>query len=594
MNADETTIDQLIAGTKQYIIPVFQRDYEWGRERWKILWDDILSVFDDFELNLTHFIGPIVVVSKALPYEYPLHLVIDGQQRLVTTFIILAAIRDRARTLGLGSLARSVQTNSLTFLHTDGRLIYKLRPRIRDRETLNRILDGKTDDIDVNSLLTESYHYFLDEIRRLTPDQPSLFENDSPEKTLPRLYHTITQRLIAVTITLGNNDNPSNIFESLNFKQELLADSDLIRNYIFMQIPVDKQDEFHNAEWKSFEDMFNDLPYDDKEKKKVLTDFFYRYLITRTHYFPRKILYSQFTEYVNELFRKGTTPTQLVNELKQFGHYFLVITQSGFADSELEESLERFRRLDTPTAVSLVLAIYERYDKGEKSDRRITASTFLAMLQIIESFILRRAITRENTRNYGEDFALAIAHIDSVNSLIRYFDSKGWPTDERIIDALREFPIYHREPKKTAIILREIERSFGHKEEVHLEKTTVEHVMPRNLTFEWRAMIGPRADEVHERLLDTIGNLTLTGYNVEMGAKPYQDKREYYLQSKIELNNYFRNHDKWGEDEILARSRVLAEQLTKIWIRPESTSPQRMAKGGAGEDEAKPIPNRLF
>ncbi len=565
MKAQPVSMSDILAGPKQYVIPVFQRYYEWQHDRWQVFWQDLSALVDEYDTNLTHFIGPMVIIAEAVPYDAPRYLVIDGQQRLMTIFVLLSVIRDRAKALKLKNIANAIDLNSLFFFNTDGDRMNKLIPRLRDRDTLSNILNTKHKELDPDSLLTKAYDYFTHEVGQISPIQGDLFA-DEPEKILDTLYQTITQRLRIVMITLDHDDNPSNIFESLNFKSEKLSDADLIRNYVFMQMKtVEEQEEFNNAVWKSFEELFN---FSDKSRQ-LLTDFYYRYLISRTEYLARKRLYNLFTSYVDK-FLKDDKPTkllQLVNELKQFAHYFISIIHK-CDDSDLETAFKRFRELDTDTAIPLIVYLYEKYEK-RNGKSELSKPQFLNMLRIIESFILRRSILRERTRGYGLNFANARPHASDLNSLMKYFASKGWPTDRHIREAIKDFAFYHRERKKCSLILKEIERSFGHKERVNLNELTIEHVMPQNLTSNWRKMLGSHAEELHEKYLHTIGNLTLTGYNLEMGDSPYEEKRQVYRNSNLQLNSYFKTHEKWTDKEILERTETLTARFIDLWIRPD-------------------------
>jgi uncharacterized protein with ParB-like and HNH nuclease domain len=586
MQAQPTNMNNILGGPKQYVIPVFQRYYEWREERWKSLWQDLYALVEEYDNDLTHFIGPMVIVSQTVPTEVPRFLVIDGQQRLMTISVLLCAVRDRATALGFTNIAGSIEANSLTFFSTEGEKVPKIIPRSRDRDTLTSILRANYKQVDHDSLLMKAYQYFFSEIEKITPNQPSLFEGIPPNQALERINQVITVRLRVVSITLDNSDNPSNIYESLNFKGQSLSDADLIKNYIFMQLKkLNEQEEFEATVWRPFEELFGF----NEAAKQSLTDFYYRYLITRTNYLARKRLYTLFTSYTDQ-FLKQAQIKSLVLELKRFARYFVAITRE-CNDPELEDSFKRFRKLETDTAIPLVLHLYERYD-----EEKITKSTFLTMLRVIESFILRRFILRERTRGYGLDFSPDVVKAERLNDLIRYFVNKGWPTDREVKDALCTFDFYRRSPTYSHLILTEIENSYGHKEKINLNDVTIDHVMPQTLTIAWSTMLGANADEIHEKYKHTIGNLTLTGYNTEMSNKTYDEKRAYYETSNLQLNKYFGTQPKWTEEEILARTEFLADKFTGIWERPSELStplPRTTRRPTASKKKENAQPNLI-
>lgn len=231
MNAVARSISDILNGQNQYVIPVFQRMYEWSEVRWESLWNDLLAIYNEPDYKFTHFIGPMVVIANASPGDVPQFSVIDGQQRLLTLSVLLAALRDRARALSLVDLANAIDTSTtLSFKNTKGKEIFKIHPRSRDRDVLNKIIHSHSDEINQELLLSKAYKYIITKLEELTPTQRDLFKTEAaPLDILEGIYNAITQRFKTVMITLDYGDNPSNIYESLNFKNASLFDSDLIK-----------------------------------------------------------------------------------------------------------------------------------------------------------------------------------------------------------------------------------------------------------------------------------------------------------------------------------------------------------------------------
>jgi hypothetical protein len=177
------------------------------------------------------------------------------------------------------------------------------------------------------------------------------------------------------------------------------------------------------------------------------------------------------------------------------------------------------------------------------------------------------------TRGYGLDFAQAVTNSDDFDSLLAYYSQKGWPTNAEIREILPLFRFYRRERDKCQLVLQEVERSFGSKELVNFDdpdqRITIEHVLPQTLTKEWSEMLGENDKELHERYADTIGNLTLTGYNPELSNRNFVQKKEVLAQSHLALNGYFSDFDKWTVEEIRQRTGWLADRFLAIWWRPE-------------------------
>lgn len=577
MDAKPLSVSDIFSGDKQYVIPVFQRSYSWKIDEWEPLWNDIKEVTEIREgFYSSHFIGPFIVIPKVDPTEDQTQvLVIDGQQRLITLTILLCVLRDRAKALNLNNLADSIEANAIFFKDTGGKNQHKIIPRLRDSEVLLKIIHGNNNNLDSDSLITKAYDFFSDKIIEDTSTTQSsanneLFANEFKE-TIDSYYQAIRKRLRAVWVTLDSYDNPSAVFESLNFKGERLTDADLIRNYVFMQLPVEKQETFDNNVWKPFETQFENEGILDS---KGLTDFYYKFLTTKKGYFPKTTLYANFMSYVDNIQKKSlgdnitrNLSNDLVDDLKTYARYYLRIVYENEKNLELLKSFKRFNKLDVSTAIPLILALYRKFDLN-----KISLSDFLLIMQLIESFVIRRSIMRMRTRGYGQDFAKAINHSDEENlnfeSISKYFLKRGFPDDEEIENALIEFPIYYHESVKTKLILTELEKLHGHKEKIKQENLTIEHVMPQNLTLEWKEMLGENAEEIHDKYVHTIGNLTLTGYNPNLSNLPFDRKREIFSESNLELNKEIAKNNKWTEKEIISRSKDIADKLIKHWLKP--------------------------
>lgn len=577
MHAQTAEIGDILAGERQFVIPIFQRFYSWKLPEWQTLWNDIHMLIEERDGYHYHFIGPFITVSRALNFEASTLLVIDGQQRLITLTVLLCALRDKARELGFKDLGDMIETNTIVFMNRKGKKVSKIIPRSRDREIFKRIIDGSLLPKGDDSLLSEAYRFFIKQLSKIgasNSNQYSFPVDSSSEETINSLYRAITKRLRLVLITLDDFDNPSNVYESLNFKGERLQEADLIRNYIFMQVRLDNQEDFDNNIWRGFENVF--IENIDIENKKSdddvlseLTDFYYRYLTSKKGYFTKNRLYQEFMKFVDENYKGGLEELEeLINELKRFARYYLRIKNCTAPELELNEAFKRFKALEVDTALPLLLYLYECYE-NEDHDVRISLSDFLIMLQAIESFLLRRSIMRMRTRGYGLDFAQAIKYASTYENLIMFLASKGWPTDQFISEELKVFPIYRHESKKAFLILSEIERSYGHKEKVNVDNLTIEHIMPQNLSIAWRNVLGSDAENIHTKYVHTIGNLTLTAYNVNLSNDVFQEKKKIYVESKLTLNNYFLDLEEWKMEELLNRSEMLIDQFKKLWPRPK-------------------------
>jgi uncharacterized protein DUF1524 len=254
--------------------------------------------------------------------------------------------------------------------------------------------------------------------------------------------------------------------------------------------------------------------------------------------------------------------------LNEFAEYYFYIVALKEPDADIRKALSRINKLSIDTATPFLLSLFYRY-YNNSAENKIDKAEFVAYLQNLESFVIRRSFLRLRTRGYGLDFADAIKKSSTLDDLRKYFGAKGWATDQEIRDALHTFQIYIHEKKKANVILGEIEQALGHKEEVNLEDLTIEHVLPQALTDEWRSMLGNNPDIVHEKYVHTIGNLTLTGYNDELGNLPFHEKKAILKESKLSINKYFDKIDTWDETHITNRTDTITKQINRLWPRPK-------------------------
>lgn len=573
MDPKEQYLEKLIRSSNQFIMPVFQRFYVWNKPLWLTLWKDIIVLIEEDDIKSKHFMGPMIFSDNTSLSSGSKTMVIDGQQRLITIFILLAVIRDHAKKMNLKDKAESIDSIYLFSINRDNEIIPKIEPRMMDRDTFLKIINNNHENIGSDSLVSKAYQFFSHKIEEILPLQGDLFKSSTPQVFIEKLINTITMRLCVLAIELSPDDNPSTIYYSINFKSEPLSDADLIRNYVFMQFKsFEEQEQFNTTNWGGFEELFGVTEQSRESKKSTkekedLSDFYYRYLLSKQGYFPYKKVYSQFISYANEFTRtKNKSLPKLVNELKLYANYSFSIL-SECKESDLEAAFKRFRLLEREkSTIPLLLYWYNKYEENKSFK-----PTFLEMLRIIESFILRRAILKRRTlRGYGEILTKAIEYADTPVKLMQFLADKDWPNDQDVRKALKDYPFYHESTEQTKLVLSEIERSYGHKEIVNLEdpRITIEHVMPQTLNESWQQMLGKDFNKIHKKYIHTLGNLTLTGYNGEMGNRAYKKKRQELINSHLELNTYFKNHEKWTEKEILERSDTLIDRFITIWKRP--------------------------
>ena len=539
MQAKETKIQDIIEGTKQYVIPLFQRTYSWTSKEWDILWKDLIELCE-MENPRTHFIGSIVnMPTVSVPEGVAKYLLIDGQQRLTTIFILLTLLRNKSKENQNIRFADEINNTLLVNQYKDGNDFYKLMPTQIDRNTFHGLINGNS--IEIENQITRAYSFFEKKFKQ---------NNYEPEK----LKKIITNYFSLVSIVLDADDNPYLVFESLNAKGRPLTQADLIRNYFFMRIHVDKQEKVYNEYW---------LPMQEALKDN-LTEFIRHYLMRNGDNIKQSDVYYSLKDNVST-----KNAVDYLTDLKKHAMFYQKLVYPEFEqDQELQKYFYRLNRIEVTTAYPLLMNIYNDY-----IDERVTKTDFVSILKTLENYLIRRFICNVPTNQLNKIFPVLYSQIRSkgfngfVENLQEYLKNKGYPKNNEFYLRFKEAKFYGAGDRqvKTKLILETIEDNFAHIETVHFENLTIEHIMPQALSEWWQNHIGENWEEIHSLFLHTIGNLTLTAYNSELSNDSFDLKKQRYKESHLELNKYFNEVIRWTETEIEIRADILSKEAIKIW-----------------------------
>lgn len=551
MKAGELTLLGTLTAQQQYIIPIFQRYYRWDRKEWDQLWTDICELRQ--KEGKRHFMGALVFVpDKNVTYTYPTYQVIDGQQRLITFSLLFAALRNACTTAGQDDLASEITNSVLIHQYKKGPERFRVFPRQRDRQDF---MDAVTGTEAPGNRIGKALRYFTESI---TEDIPQDAE------ALRSFYNFLLGSLEFVHINL-DGENPYKIFRSLNYDGVDLTSADLIRNFVFMNVPIDQQDDFDTALWTPLESHF----LTDKKEidTKAVSLFFRDFLMTSGDHIAPADTFEAF----EDRYKGGFMPTALTKELTAAAELYDQITGTTLhPDATIETTLAKLRRLDSSTAYPLVLKLM-----GRMQSEQISHGEFVDSVELLSGFIFRRYICGETSRAYSKWFVAACKVVNSEHpceSLELFLMERGFPGDARFQAALSRFPLYSG--KYAFEVLRQLELSFGSKEAPNPENATIEHIMPQTLSKEWREDLGSDARQIHDEWVDTLGNLTFTGYNTGLSNRRFAVKMQGigdtlgYLKSNFELTKMFLSCTEWGTEQIESRGEELAERASGIWKGP--------------------------
>ena len=555
MDAKKGNIFEVLNGYKQFIIPVYQRIYSWEIPQCKRLWQDIVNMQKTNKIG--HFVGSIVnVAEQVMPTGVQKFMIIDGQQRMTTLTILLIALRDYA--IDNPSIT-SVNSNMITDMclkntYQEGDDSYKLLLTKSDRDTLIELIDRVSNPCKSSMRIIDNYDFFRSEI-------------NNTELTSSQVYEAVG-KLQLVNITLDRNiDDPQLIFESLNSTGMDLSQSDLIRNHILMRLDNVTQTRIYKHFWYPMEKLFG------YEKQSDLMDRFFRdYLTFKNARIPNlSKIYDEFQTYHNN---------STVGDIDEFcadifdkANFYTNMIFSNTGNNEIDSLLSEIKTLQMDVVYPFLLRIYSDYN-----DSKISLEDFIYIIKLCISYSVRRTICGVPTNSLNKTFAIlknSIRNDDYLNSLKVAFVSmesyKSFPSNTDFTTAITIKDIYNMRIRN--YVLGKIE-SHQNKSPIIVSNYTIEHVMPQNpnLSTEWIDCLGENIwQDVQEKYLHTIGNLTLTAYNSEMSDKSYLEKLNMnggFKESGLRINKFLIHQTTWNKDLILQRAGILGDISNEIWEYP--------------------------
>lgn len=567
MQAGETTLNKLLNTSRQFIVPIFQRNYSWQKSQYEQLWFDILRA-SKFKEKQNHFIGSIVYIDMGTPAGRPQQLLlIDGQQRLTTISILLCAIKDYVQKFNLETKLINLAKIKNQFLYNSDEIDedrYKLLLNVQDKETYIKLIDNTI--FTVNKPATniiKCYEFFYERIEDFIKEYGQIDE----------IYAGIF-KLSLVSISLDkDSDNPQMIFESMNSTGKDLSQTDLLRNYLLMDLTPEKQTRLYKTYWKPMEELFGEDIYKNDLNK---FDYFIRDFLTLksdTGYICKiNNVYENFKRYYLD---NNCEKFAVLKDLFTYAKYYACIDLLQENDDELKLYWQEFKKLDSHVVYPFLLKLYDDYSR-----QILIKEDFKKILQVVISYLWRRAICEIPTNSLSKTFATlyqAVDKDDYVNSVIKAFvfksSYKRFPSDYEVREKLQIKDIYHFRLRK---YLLEALENYYHKEPIDLNTAnyTIEHIMPQNIehNLSWQQMLGEDWQEVHSLYLHTLGNLTITGYNAEMSNKSFVEKvngESGFKHSHLKLNESIAQSDVWNKKAIQRRTNILTDIILKIWKYPE-------------------------
>ena len=562
MNGNAQKLIKYMDGaSKRFIIPVYQRNYDWKMEHCKQLYDDLVKVIR--QNRKSHFFGSIVSVQSETGTMEEF-LIIDGQQRLTTISLLLLAIYHLLCSGKMVSHDRQLTDKILKKYLIDEyepeEKRIKLKPIKNDQKAFGILFDKDEERIP-DSNLTINYQYFYDRIQR-------------EELSIDELFDAIC-RLEIINISLNHEDNPQLIFESLNSTGLDLSEGDKIRNYILMGLPNDQQAKFYEKYWNRIE---NHTDYD-------VSSFVRDYLSIKQQSTPNmNSVYPAFKKYVEDAEQADIEP--LLKDLLEYAKRYALLLRGGHSDDRLNGCIYRLNRLSTSVTRPFLLEALRLRENGV-----LSADELVEIFQFTESYLFRRTICDLPTNALNKIFLLLhreIVRMDSSEenyaekfkyALLSKKERARYPSDDEFAESMSMRNIYGMNPKNKLYLFERLENAgTGETKDVwgHLDRGeySIEHVMPQHLTAAWVTALGEEHEMIHTNWLHRLANLTLTAYNSRYSNSPFTDKRDMahgFKDSGLRVNQWIGQKDKWGLPELEERDQLLRNRVIGIWPYPTSS-----------------------
>lgn len=578
MRAHEVSFLDLVQGEKQFQVPLYQRTYAWKIKQLEQLWRDLVDQAEALASptgRSGHFIGSIVLAPSPSLSAGGVQrwLVVDGQQRLTTLMLALTAIKDHVRE-SEPAVADRIQRQYLVNEFRAGDEHLRLLPTQADREVFRSLVLGSGQEVGLTGGIAEAYQFF----------RAALVRADDPEdpEDINRIEQVIRSGLSIVEITADRDDNVFRIFESLNNTGLTLSQSDLLRNYLFMRLPTRGEDVYRDL-W---------MPLQNRLSSNELELLVWLDLVIRGNEMVKQsdIYRAQQTRLEGGAPDDEDAVVRFVAELgRRARHLERVLHPAKEPDVRIRRGLERLGDWGAQTSYPLVLHLFDLLERGVT-----TAEGVAEALLCIESYLVRRMVCQVPSNNLNRVFNAsppAIGDAPDAAAAVRSYLSgrrRYWPSDVEVRRSVRTRPFYWTGRwSQRFFVLRRLEESYRASEPVDFTKAqlTIEHVLPQTATNEWLDLLaeevtdegGPQ--QLHDLVVHTLGNLTLTAENSRLSNDPFSRKQDILSASSLQMNREIADVTGWGKARILERADRLADRMVELWPGPVDRSAEPADEG---------------
>lgn len=560
MKGDAKPLYKLLDGSdRKLFIPVYQRNYDWKRDNCEQLFRDLGKLINSDRRS--HFFGSIVTAHLHGGDQDSL-VIIDGQQRITTVSLLLLAmvnaVKDGDANADSPSVCDKIMTSCIIDEYSTDSTKVRLKSASGDSEAFLKIVGNEKDSFIESSNITVNYRFLYDLVKGMEWSVDKLFE--------------AVRKLEIINIFVEDDDDPQLIFESLNSTGLKLTKADMIRNFVLMGLEPKKQEDYYRKYWVKIE---------ENTQRSRTADFFRDFLTVRQGSIPSiDSVYSEFKKYAED-----RDTEEVLKDLLGMSKIYSKILSPGQYGEEVNGILSRFNILEMTVAYPYLMSLLSYFDEGSMDE-----DDLVRVLGCIETFVFRRQICGYPTASLNKIFCTlhgeALKAMNSANSyassviyvLLSKTRSSVFPRDAEYSKEFVTKDIYSMQKKNRLYLFDRLENQKSRETNDVIGKIrshvyTIEHIMPQTLSEDWKKDLGENWQHVYDTWLNTIANLTLTGYNSRYLNKRFIEKKDAengFSDSSLRLNKFLQKCDKWTETELQKRSDLLLELALNLWPYPKT------------------------
>jgi len=572
-SSDETEIASLMSSDSIFTIPYFQRKYKWSAKRLKQLNGDILNVIDE---TVMHFLGAIIVHGRRSNPSAPvIYEVIDGQQRITTLFIYLAAIVKTLCELKEVNEAKVLFLKYLIINRDTGHIPnLRLHSCKEDRAQLNRVFEDLYSNQAFKKALDNVYIKYMPE----TGSRSGILWNNyrfairfmkeqvgqGGIQRIKDVYTAILSSMSVVQIDVYDATNGPKIFDSLNSRQEPMTIGDLIRNEIFSRIACETPevvDDIYERHWLPFYKKFK------QDEKELFDLYFFPYGLIHNPNLRKSEVYNALCEEWKNI--KGiNAPEKIIQSLSEYQNAFIDIACGKNFQNQIKKVRRLFRNLyDLGTPISVYPFLMNL--SNAIKDNVLSENEAIKVLEVVESFLVRRAVCGHEPTGLHAVFKKLWVDcnkkptLDSVKAQIKTHKTVAWPTTGEFKEAIERRSLYGS--SITRYLILEYDRSLGGDQPDNVP--WIEHILPDSPEKSWFKIFTKKQ---HEEMKDLLANLLPLSevMNKSLSNKSYKNKRTKYLNDSMfkSTREFANRRNDWTPELLKKRSKELSEWATSRWI----------------------------